>query len=257
VISFRTRQEGWVTLESGYAFHTVDGGETFTPVPANGHTLAFASARRTALRRAGSATSPSRRSTGYRPSAGGVRHERSCAARYDGRGRELGRGRVASTRRSGICLPALTRAARSGPAGTEGPNLPKPRRRGDSFQRTRTTPFSPKEKCVHLSFADESVGWAASHDTLYETRDGGDTWKQFSPSLLRAGPGQEHESFAPILRRVGHRGLDGGQTTRTDILVLAPKRTSLEARLRYSPPMRASTVVASSVHDHRREITRR
>jgi len=198
VISFRTRQEGWVTLESGYAFHTVDGGETFTPVPANGHTLAFAS-----------------RADGAEEGRVGYQSLQAIHWLSPERGVAFGTNVPALlvTTDAGASwtwqsrldekewyLFASAHAGRSlWTCGYEGP-IYRSRDGGDSFQRTRTTPFSPKEKCVHLSFADESVGWAASHDTLYETRDGGDTWKQFPH--LSSGRGPDKNMVVRAILRV-------------------------------------------------------
>jgi len=192
VVSFRTRQEGWVTYESGYAFHTVDGGETFAPVPANGHTLAFAShAGGGEKGRVGHQSiqgihwlSPER-AVAFGGNVPALLVTTDAGASWKWRSRlDEDEWYLFASAHAGRLLWTC---------GYEGP-IYRSRDGGDSFQRTRTTPFSPNEKCVHLSFADERLGWAASHRTLYATNDGGDTWKE-RPVPARSAP-------APVVRAI-------------------------------------------------------
>ncbi len=179
-VSFRTRQEGWVTDARGHAFHTLDGGVTFMPVPADGRTLALVSDF--------DPEAADHDSAGGQVGSGPIvaiewlSPERAVAFGLNDPVRLVTANAGASWKRLPVpdnFIFDSTHAGRSvWTCGVFGRPIARSRDGGDTFQRTRTTPYQAPHGCFRISFADDRHGWVADDSGgVFETSDGGDTWQ--------------------------------------------------------------------------------
>ena len=178
-VSFRTRQEGWVTDSMGHAFHTVDGGVTFMRVPASGRTLALVSDVDPEA-----ADHEIAGQVGSGPIVGieWLSPERAVAFGLNDPARLVTTDAGASWKRVPIPDNFIVDSAHAGRSiwtcAVFGRPITRSRDGGDSFERTRTSPYEAPHGCFRISFADDRHGWVADGSGgVFETSDGGDTWQ--------------------------------------------------------------------------------
>lgn len=177
-VSFRTRDEGWVTDACGHAFQTNDGGMAFRPLPKGAASLALA----TYAVDGESEMSAS----GHISRLEWLTERDGVAFTNEGRSVLITADAGATWRRSPLptddWIYATDHLGQSIWACGSSGAIFRSREGGRSFSRTSHTPFNGDDRCMALSFLDEQRGWAGGMDgTLYRTDDGGDSWSKLRP----------------------------------------------------------------------------
>jgi photosystem II stability/assembly factor-like uncharacterized protein len=197
-VSFRTRDEGWVTDSCGRAFHTTDGGVSFATVPMGEHSLALMEGNTFGNLWLGMVTRiewlSDARGVAF---ANDVRSDLTLVMITTDGGATWQRRPlpVAGTEMYYASDHFDDNVWVCGATGT----IMRSRDGGAHFARTQRTPFNDDDRCMALSFTDADNGWAGGMDgTLYETRDGGNSWTRMEPPRAPRPTGATTTSGAPV-----------------------------------------------------------
>jgi hypothetical protein len=197
-VSFRSQAEGWVTDACGHAFHTTDGGTSFEPLPAGDGSLALVEPSDESL------------TSGYIARMEWVSDRRAVAFAYDADREEAvvkitadggatWRQRPLRVRGLGSVYASDQAGGTVWACGSDGAVI-RSRDGGETFARTRRTPFDGDDSCMALSFLDDGrLGFAGGMDgTLFETSDGGETWTRLRPPRQPRPTGATTLSSRPV-----------------------------------------------------------
>jgi len=187
-VSFRARDEGWVTDSCGRVFRSTDGGSTFARLAAGPTSLAVASDDDRVWTLGGAVTRIEWLSE-QRGVALGHDREYHAVVSLTKDGGATWR-RVPARALDDVSVYASAHAGEQVWACGSSGKIFRSRDGGAHFASTAETPFGNDDRCEALAFIDERTGWAGgSFGTLHVTRDGGDHWQKVRAPVKPAPSG--------------------------------------------------------------------